>query len=54
MVGDSQSGFGAEESLILHADVVRAFNNNWSSCVYVAMNDLLAADDIAIWVNRFT
>ena len=52
MVGECECRFSTEKGLVLHTDVVCSLNNYWCCCRGVSVNDLLAADYVAIWVNR--
>ena len=52
MAGNGQCRLEAQERLILHADVVRAFHLNFAHDRLFAANDALTTKDVAIRVNR--
>ena len=46
--------FKAQKSLVLHADFVDTFDDDLTLKILVASDDLLSANEIAIWVNRWS
>lgn len=52
VVGQGESRLEPEECLVLHADFVGAFDHYVANEVLVTANHALAADDVAIRVNR--
>ena len=45
------SGFETQERLILHADCVIAFNSDVACDEWITVENVLMADQIAVWVN---
>ena len=45
--------FETQERLILHADCVIAFNGDVACDVWITVENVLMADQIAVWVNLF-
>ena len=51
-IGQRKGRLGAEERLVLHADLVRALDDERTRRVGVAAPDRLMADDVAVGVDR--
>ena len=51
-VGHGQAGLGAEEGLVLHADLVLAGDHDGGGCLLVAVADADVAQDVAVGVER--
>jgi hypothetical protein len=51
VVGECQGGFETEEGLVLHADLVRAFDDNLTDEVLITAHDALATNDVSVRVD---